>query len=58
MSRQTMVKFAILILPFLLLVFFAFAEKLGIRITTIGVLFMKADRTPEVSIITMIILFS
>ncbi|GEM_PF-812999 len=35
MSRQTIVKFAILILPFLLLVFFAFAEKLGIRITTI-----------------------
>lgn len=35
MTRQTIVKFVILILPFLVLAFFAFAEKLGIRVTSI-----------------------
>jgi hypothetical protein len=35
MNRQTVSKFVILILPFLLLVFFAFAERFGIKITTI-----------------------
>jgi hypothetical protein len=35
MNRQTFAKLAIVTLPFLLLLFFTFAEKMGIRVISI-----------------------